>query len=58
MTNKEELKNGIELQFLNVMLNEPESISVIGSKIKAEDISDCNRELFSKIISIGSKDSR
>ena len=56
MTNKEILKNKLELQIISTMLNEPDSIPTIAGKIKAEDISRENRELYTQMISISGND--
>lgn len=44
-----ELKNELELQILSVMVTDSDSIPVITQRIKGEDFSNDNRELFLKI---------
>ena len=44
-----ELKNELELQILSVMVTDSDSIPVITQRIKCEDFSKDNRELFLKI---------
>ncbi len=44
-----ELKNELELQILSVMVTDSDSIPVITQRIKGEDFSKDNRELFLKI---------
>jgi len=50
--NKLEIKSEIEIQILSCMLHEPENIPFIYQRIKPEDFSKINRELFEALTEI------
>lgn len=50
--NKLEIKAELEEQILSCMLSEPENIPYIYQRIKAEDLTEFNRELFNALIEI------